>query len=245
MSPDPLGVLVTGAAGCVGRAVVGALADVGMRIHAVDLPGSELRELAATYLDRGHEIVWTTGDLTKPGAADAVVAAAEEALGGLDAVVHTVGVAGRGAIDVIDDAAWRRVLEVNLSTSFFVCRAAVPVLRRRGRGAIVVLASSAALREWPGSVAYAASKAGVVGLTRTLAAELATEEIRVWSLCPTAIDTRMVSNALDATGDPVAAREAYVAAQPMGRLIRPEEVAAQVVHLLTARPPYTPDPLVV
>jgi NAD(P)-dependent dehydrogenase (short-subunit alcohol dehydrogenase family) len=245
MSSDPLGVLVTGAAGCVGRAVVGALVDVGMRIHAVDVPGSELDRLAAIHLDRGQEIFWTTSDLTEPGAADTAVAAAEESLGGLDAVVHAVGVAGRGPIDVIDDAAWHRVLEVNLSTSFFVCRAAVPVLRRRGRGTIVVLASSAALRGLPGSVAYAASKAGVVGLTRTLAAELATEEIRVWSLCPTAIDTRMVSHALDATDDPVAAREAYVAAQPMGRLIRPEEVAAQVVHLLTSPPPYTADPLVV
>jgi NAD(P)-dependent dehydrogenase (short-subunit alcohol dehydrogenase family) len=245
MSADRPAVLVTGADGCVGRAVVAALVDAGMRVHAVDLPTSKVSELAATYRSQGHEVGWGSADLTAEGAAAAVVAAAEGELGALDAVVHTVGVAGRGAIEAIDDATWHRVLQVNLSSSFFVCRAAVAALRRRGGGSIVVLASSAALREWPGSVVYAASKAGVVGLTRTLAAEVAAEDIRVWSLCPTAVDTRMVAAAFATHPDPAAAAAAFAAEQPMGRLLRPEEVAAQVVHLLVARPPYTPDPLVV
>ena len=240
-----LAVIVTGAGGGIGRSILDALLEVGARIVAVDLPSSDLASVVDVHRAAGHDIWAVHADPTDPDVAAALVADAEEQLGGLDALVHAVGVAGRGRIEEVDDHLWRTVIDGNLSSTFYLCRAMVPALRRRGRGSIVVLASAAGLRGWPGSVAYSASKAGVVGLTRTLAGELGPEDIRVWSLCPTAVDTRMVSDALAASDDPVAARAAYEAAQPMGRVIRPREIAEVVRHLLVDRPPFTPDPLVV
>ena len=251
MTPPPAGplmgsrILVTGAAGGIGRGVVVGLARAGARIAASDLPGADPEGFAATCRSDGLDVTGFSADVGDPDAVRGLVAAAVAASGGLDGLVNAAGVPGRGSIEDIDDARWQRILAANLSSVLYTCREIVPLMRRTGGGTIVNIASSAALRAWPGSVAYAASKAGVVAITRTLAEELAREDIRVWAVCPTAVETPMFPRTFEGSSDPEGDERRFRVAQPMGRVLRIDEVTDAVVDLFVRRPPYTPDPYVI
>lgn len=173
---------VTGVASGIGRAVAERLGAGGDTIVGFD------------RVDRapdGVEVV--VGDVTDRAAVDAAVAAAVERHGRLDVVVNVAGVAQMGRIEDIDDDEWRRVLDVNLTGPFLVCRAAVPHLRAT-RGCIVNIASIAGLEGQAYTAAYSASKGGVVLLTRSLAVELALDGVRVNCVCPAAVDTPLLAD---------------------------------------------------
>lgn len=243
--PSPLAgrtVLVTGAAGGIGAGVVVGLAEAGARVVATDLPGADPDGLAAEHRRAGRDVIGLAADVGDPGSVRRLVAAA--ATEGLHGLVNAAGIPGRGRIEDVDDERWQRILAVNLSSVLYTCREVVPLLRPHG-GTIVNIASSAALRAWPGSVAYAASKAGVVAITRTLAEELAREDVRVWAVCPTAVETPMFPRTFEGSVDPEGDERRFRAAQPMGRVLRVDEVVDTVVHLFVRRPPHTPDPYVI
>jgi len=237
-------ILVTGAAGGIGRGIVAGLAAAGASVVASDLARAEPTAFAAELAGGGLDVHGLAADAGDPDEVRRLVAATVARLGGLDGLVNAAGVPGRGRIEDVDDARWQLILAANLSAVFYACREVVPLLRGRG-GTIVTIASSAALREWPGSVAYAASKAGVVAIGRTLAAELAHDDVRVWSVCPTAVETPMFPRTFEGSADPVGDEQRFRAAQPMGRVLTIDEVTATVVDLFVRRPPYTPDPFVV
>jgi NAD(P)-dependent dehydrogenase (short-subunit alcohol dehydrogenase family) len=237
-------VLVTGAAGGIGRGVVAGLARAGASVVAADLERADPSGAVADLRAEGLAVHGAAADAGDPDAVRALVADATRLLGGLDGLVNAAGIPGRGRIEDVDDARWAAIVAANLSSVFYTCREVVPLLRGRG-GTIVNIASSAALREWPGSVAYAAGKAGVVAITRTLAAELAREDVRVWAVCPTAVETPMFPRTFEGSADPVGDERRFRDAQPMGRVLTVDEVTAAVVDLFVRRPPYTPDPYVV
>lgn len=237
-------ILVTGAAGGIGRGIVSGLAQLGARVVAADLPLADPGSFASGLRADGLEVHAVGADVGDPDGVRAMIAETIAVLGGIDGLVNAAGVPGRGRIEDVDDERWLRILHANLSAVFYACREVVPLLRGRG-GTIVNIASSAALREWPGSVAYAASKAGVVAISRTLAAELGRDDVRVWSVCPTAVETPMFPRTFEGSADPVGDERRFRDAQPMGRVLTVEEVTATVVDLFVRRPPYTPDPFVV
>jgi NAD(P)-dependent dehydrogenase (short-subunit alcohol dehydrogenase family) len=237
--------IVTGGGGGLGLAVSQMLAAEGAVVALTDLASAEPEAVARRLPGAPDRVSGQVLDVRDPRAVEGFVARLEERHETVDILVCASGIPGRGQIDTIDDDRWESIIAVNLSGVFYACRAVVPGMRRKGGGSIVVLASAAGLRGWPGSLAYSASKSGVVGLVRTLAQDLAHDDVRAWAVCPTAVDTPMFPRTFDGSDDPTGDRERFIAAQPMGRLIAPDEVVAAVRWLVVDRPPHTHDPLVV
>ncbi len=235
-------VLVTGASRGIGRAVVQALVARRTRVAAVARDGAALEALAAGSDGR---IVPVVADLAA-GRLHDVVARAVEALGRLDGLVCAAGVARHASVGAIDEADLRAQLEVNLVAPLLLSQAFAVHARLVGHGgSIVHVASTLGIRPAVGTVAYSAAKAGILGITRTLAAELAADGVRVNAVVPGVVDTDMVRTLRLAPGElePTGAdREARIAAQlealrtlhPLGRLGRPEEIAEAVLYLLDA-----------
>lgn len=245
MNP-PGSLLVVGGGGGLGRHLVLSLARLGAPVVVADAVIEAAETVAGEAAALGLEVLARPVDVTDQASVDRVVAAAD-ALDGLVGVVNAAGITGRVPFHELDEQRWTRVVDVNLHGAYRVAAAAIPVLRARGGGVLVNIASAAALRPSPGSVAYAAAKAGVVALSRSLAAEVAAHGIRVWAVCPPAIDTGIFQRMLaEAGGDEHARRIAEEARRPLGRVVTPEEIAEVVRFLVQGGgPPYAAEPLVV
>src|SRR6185436_4239911 len=166
-------------------------------------------------------------DVTDAAAVEALMHAAVERFGRLDVVFNNAGIGVYGKTPDLDPALWHHVINVDLHSVFYGCRAAIPIFRRGGGGTIINTASISGLFGDYGLGAYSAAKGAVANYTRTLAVDHARENIRVNSVCPGPIDTALTGPLL---GIPAMAEE-YRKLIPMGRVGRPEEVAAVVTFL--------------
>ena len=218
--------LVTGGAQGIGFAVAARLAQEGARVVVADRNATAL-EAAVGDLRARHPGDWIEAEVLDVTSAERVAAAVARVVrdaGRLDVLVNNAGVLRDGWIDQLTDDDWGTVLAVHLTGAFHCCRAAVPAMRAAGYGRIVNVSSRAWMGN-PGQANYAAAKAGIVGLTRSLALELVRFGINVNAVAPGLIDTPMV-RALQPK-----VRERLVAAQPGGRMGSAEEVAAAVAFL--------------
>ncbi len=217
--------LVTGASGGLGSAIVSAFAREGARLAAVGRNEAALAELCSTLSSNGAHPV--AANLADRDEADAAVRRAAHLLGGLDTVVNAAAVDcdWKPVAELAVDS-WDRTIQVNLSGTFYVCRAALPLLVASGGGAIVNVTSVAGLRVWPLDSAYNVSKAGVEMLTRTIAVEYGPYGVRANCVAPGVIDAGMTDAVTDA-GD----REELVRLHPLGRMGSAEEVAEAAVWL--------------
>lgn len=225
-------VVVTGAGAGIGRAAARLFAAEGAQVLAVDLDEAGLRETAQGQ----PAIAALVADVAKADENARMVAEAERRFGGLDAAVLNAGVEGPVAEFAAYPAdAFDRVYAVNVRGVFFGMQAAVPALRRRGGGSLVLTSSTSGIRAVPGMCAYTMSKHAVIGLMRSAAVDLAPEKIRVNTVNPGPIDTRMVHD-LEAgmrPDAPAAASEAIQRAIPMKRYGRTEEVARLMLFLIS------------
>ena len=153
---------------------------------------------------------------------------------GLDILVNNAAIRRPGNAEQIDRPAWDETIAVNLTGTFLGCREAVPMMRQRGGGAIVNVASFNGVRAVSGVIAYSASKGGVVAMTMSLALDHAADNIRVNCVCPGVVDTPMSRRAFDHLPNPGAAHQATVAKHPLGRIAEPPEVASVIAHLASS-----------
>ena len=211
--------LVTGAASGIGAATVDRLLEEGANVLAFDRARTPPRDAAEP------RFVVHVGDVTRQADVDAAFALAHRSFGGLDGVVHCAGVTADGVIWKLDDAQWQRVLDVNLTGSFRVVRAAVPALRARGQGTIVLIASINGLRGKFGQSNYAASKAGVVALAKSVAHEAGAFGIRVNAVAPGLVRTTMTADL------PSPMVEEALRESPLQRVAEPEDVADVILFL--------------
>ncbi len=184
--------VVTGAGRGIGEAIARSFAAEGARLVLNDVRNDGLEPLADELRLGGSEVSVVVGDVSNPPAVDRIFAAASDALGGLDVLVNNAGIGGVGhTILETDLDEWERMLRVNLTGTFLCCRAALPLMRRGGRGSIVNLSSITGVTGAAGSVPYGAAKAGIIGLSKSLAREVAEWRINVNVIAPGLIDTEM------------------------------------------------------
>lgn len=215
-------VLVTAAGQGIGRASALAMAREGARVIATDVNAKALAELAGQGLEtrlldvRDTEMIATT--------------LAE--IGTPDVLFNCAGFVANGTILDCDETVWDLSLDLNLKAMYRMCKAVLPGMVARGHGNIINMASVVgSIIAAPNRFVYGVTKAGVIGLTKAIAADFVTKGIRCNAICPGTVDTPSLNDRMRASGDYETARKAFLARQPMGRMAQAEEVAALVVFL--------------
>lgn len=227
-------VIVTGAAGGIGRAAAVRFGSEGAQVVAVDLAASDLATTVRDVEATGAPVMAVPADVTSDDDVAGYVAAAIETFGRVDVLFNNAGIAGPvKPILEYSEAELQRVLDVNVMGVWRGIRAAAPAMADTGGGVIVNTASIAGLRGTPQIAGYGASKHAVVSITRTAAVELAPLGIRVNAVCPAPIETPMMREIEKGYGpdDPQAIHDGMIAQAPLGRYGEPEEVAALVAFL--------------
>jgi NAD(P)-dependent dehydrogenase (short-subunit alcohol dehydrogenase family) len=221
--------VVTGAAQGLGRVTAGMLADAGFDLLLLDLqPLDHLQELQGS----GHRVIGLCGDVADENFVMTAAACVRKNFGGADVLVNNAGISQIIPAEDLTAAQWRRVMDVNLLGPFLLCREFGKQMLQRGRGSIVNVASVAGLRAVAHRSAYNTSKHGLIGLTRTLAAEWGGRGVRVNAVCPGWIKTEM-DEADQGSGNYTDAD--IIDRVPMARFAKPEDVAAAIVFLADER----------
>lgn len=221
--------LITGGGTGIGAASAKRIAEEGGKVVVMGRREAPLRAVACG----GHAVIGDTASLDDLARA---VAEAEERFSGLDVLVANAGIELFGSVETVALEDWRRVFEVNLEGAMLAARASSSAMRKRGGGAIVLLASVAALSGAPSYVSYLTTKAGMLGLNRSIAYDYGPENIRCNALCPGWVKTEMAERAIadiaafKGTTANDLARE-MVSVYPLRRMAEPEEIAAIVAFL--------------
>jgi 3-oxoacyl-[acyl-carrier protein] reductase len=221
--------LVTGASGAIGGAIARALSAQGAAVALSGTRAAALEALAGELGERSHVL---TANLAEASQVDGLVPRAEEAMGGLDILVNNAGLTRDGLAMRMRDEDWQLVIRVNLEAAFRLARAALRGMMRQRFGRIVSISSVVGVTGNAGQANYAASKAGLIGLTKALAQEVASRGVTVNAVAPGFIESAMT----DALGDKQ--REAILAAVPMGRLGTGGDIANAVAYLASAEAGY-------
>lgn len=232
--------IITGAGSGIGRATALRFAQQGAAVVLADVSEDATEEVASRIASQGGQSLAIFADVSKEDHAKRVVNTAREHFGGLDVLFNNAGIEQQVTPShEVDAETFARVIEVNLSGTFYFCKHALPLMLERGGGTIVNNSSVSAFANVGGNVSYAASKGAVMSLTRVLAIEYASRGIRVNAINPGVIDTAMNFRNLDEADDPATVRERWTAATPLGRMATPDEVAWTVTYLASPLSTFT------
>jgi len=224
-------VLITGAGVGIGRATAVLFAQEGARLGINSFTPAHGQETLEKVQEAGGEGIYIQGDVSRAADAQRMVEETVKAFGKLDILLNNAGIVIPGRIDNTSEEDWDRTMAVNLKGVFLVSKYAIPEMRKNGGGVIIHNASVLATKGAKERAPYTASKGGVWALTKAMAADYISENIRVNCVCPGTTNTPSLQQRIDAFPDPKAALADFIARQPMGRLGKEEEIAAGVLYL--------------
>jgi len=216
--------IVTGAGAGIGYATAIAYSNEGAQVVALDRDETGLQQLTKAYPAIEAQIV----DVTDLTAVQSFFSDLEK----IDVLFNCAGMVAVGDLIQCSDSDWARSMELNVTSLFYTCRSAVPLMQTIGGGSIINMASViSSIGAAPDRFAYGASKAAVIGMTKSIARDFASQGIRCNAICPSAVETPSMTMRIDAMDDPDAARTAFSSRQPVGRMANPEEIAEMAVYL--------------
>jgi 3-oxoacyl-[acyl-carrier protein] reductase len=219
---------ITGAGSGMGRATAELFADRGASVVVVDVDGDAATETAERIRDDGGEATAVVADVSDADDVEAFVEETVETYGSIDVLHNNAGIPQQSTpVEDVEEATWDGIQDVNLKSAFLGAKYAVPHMKEQGEGVILNTASTAGIRPRTGLSAYAASKGGMITLTKQLAHELADDGIRVNAICPVATDTEMLPEF--AAGD--LSVEGMADTIPLGRLAEPDDIASAAAFL--------------
>jgi len=221
--------LITGGTKGIGAATAQKLAELGANIAIVGRRKDEQANDTITAIkEHGRECLMIAADMAKPESAEQAAAETTAQFGSIDVLFHNAGGPEPGYMLDVDPADWYRAFDIHVHAAFHLCRHAVPVMKKAGEGAIVLMASVAALRGFPGAFPYGVVKGAMLQFTRSLARELADDNIRVNSVSP-----GIISTAFHAGMTKEAERNSLDNRVPLHRFGTPEQIADAVAMLVT------------
>lgn len=225
--------IVTGAAAGIGAASSRLFAQEGANVVAVDLDGGKLEELTARIEDAGAVCLPLRGDVSQRADVDKAIRTSIERFGRVDILFNNAGIVPPGKVDAIEEEQWDRAMAINVKSMYLFCHRLIPHFKEHGGGVILNTASATALRAVVDRACYTATKAAVMGLTKSMALDYIRDNIRVNCICPGTIDTPSLGERIAAFSDPVEARKSFIARQPMGRFGTAEEIALAALYLVS------------
>jgi NAD(P)-dependent dehydrogenase (short-subunit alcohol dehydrogenase family) len=219
--------LVTGGGSGLGRAICRGFAEIGAKVAVADISFESADETVAMLGGGQSEVCSEKLDVSKKNEVERVVASVRRRWGEIDILVNCAGVAIRGTAIEYTEENWNKIISVNLTGTFFCCQVAARYMAQQRSGKIINIASIGGFVAYPGSIAYLASKGGVVQLTRGFAVELAPYNVQVNAIAPSLFDTPMVAG----TRADSESQRYFMDRTPLGRKGRPEEIVGAAVFL--------------
>lgn len=221
-------VLVTAAGQGIGRAAALAIAAEGADVVATDRNPTAMTSLSTEAQQRGYEIACTTLDVLRDQEIEESFAGSKP----FDALFNCAGFVHEGRILETSDDDWEFSFRLNVRSMFKVTRFALPFMLERRSGSIINMASvCSSVKGLPNRFAYGTTKAAVIGMTKSIAADFVGDGIRCNAICPGTVDTPSLNDRMKQVGDSESVRQMYISRQPMGRLAKPDEIASLVVYL--------------
>jgi 2-keto-3-deoxy-L-fuconate dehydrogenase len=223
--------LITGAASGIGLAIAQCFAHAGAVVYLADVDTEQGKAETDALIEREHDAAFVELDVRDEEACDAVAQGILDARGGVDALVNNAGVGAVGTAIETSGEDLDRLYAVNVRGVFNVTKAFLPGMLERGSGSVVNIASIGGVLGIKDRVAYCATKFAVVGLTKSMALDHAGAGVRFNAICPARVETPFVTNRIKEYDDPEAAYREMTATQPVGRMGKPEEIAAAALYL--------------
>ncbi len=224
-------VLITGAGVGIGRAAAVRFGKEGAKVAINSLTPTNGQETLRLLQEARGQGIYIQGDVSITADARRIVEETVKAFGRIDILVNNAGIVLPGRVDNISEEDWDRTIAVNLKGVYLVSKYTIPEMRKIGGGVIVLNASVVAIKGVKDRGAYTASKGGVLALTKAMAADYLSENIRVNCVCPGTTYTPSLERRIQAFADPEKARVDFIARQPMGRLGKDEEIAAAILFV--------------
>ncbi|MCL5005832.1 MAG: SDR family oxidoreductase [Acidobacteria bacterium] len=223
--------LVTGGAKGIGKASGASMLRKGASVVFFDTDREALEKTAAELKSISEKLGYYAGDICRPDDGRAAVKMAVDQFGGLDILVNCAGIQTWGDVLTTSEEVWDRTMNINLKGHWLMSKSAVPEMLKRGKGSIVNISSAQGLASQTNVMAYVTSKHAMIGLTRSMAVDLASRGVRVNCVCPGTVDTPMIRHTISLDPDPPKLEDILNKMHPLGRIGKPEEIGEVVAFL--------------